>query len=125
MTEEFVSRGDKLARIKEITEQVAALEEEKDELREEAVEPMEGPELIVDSEGKKWRVSKVVGSTPVFHHGRISGLGESKRELITETKIVGAKLKDAVERGLIAPEVAAGLVSYNPKRPYAKFDPMP
>jgi hypothetical protein len=125
MTDELETRADKLARIQVIRAEIDRLTEEYEGLRDEAVVPMEGPELIVGADGKKYRVSPVSGSQPNYRNDRLNELTEEERALVTETKIIGARLKDALEKDLIPIEKAARLVSYSGKKPYPKFDPIP
>lgn len=116
--------GDKLTRLKEIKDQLESLKQEYDDLVTEVVVPMEAPEFVV-IDGKKYRVSRVASSDPVYDYAAMERLlTEEQRAAITETKIVGAKLKAEVQTGRIDPEVAMDIVTYRPKRPYPKFDPL-
>jgi hypothetical protein len=117
--------ADKLSRIKDIKDQMTALEFELDVLNELFVVPMKGVELIVGSDGTKYRVTKVAGNSPVYDYAVFESLSDYERTLISETKIVGAKLKSATETGRIDIDKVASLVSYKPKKPYAKFDQIP
>lgn len=116
--------GDKLDRMRVIREEIETLDAEYDTLRDEVVVEMTEPVLIAGSDGKKYRVSKVVGSQPVFHLAELHRLTEAQRHAVTETKISGAKLKAEIQAGRIDPMVAMHLVSYQGKRPYPKFDPV-
>ena len=116
--------ADKLRRMQEIAKTQAELQEEYDTLREEVVVPMTEPEFIVGEDGRKYRVTKVEGSTPVYHVDQLYRVPDEVREEITETKIVGSKLKAAVLAERLDPEVAMHLVHYKPNRPYPKYDPV-
>jgi hypothetical protein len=116
-------RADKLERIRVIREQMEALETEYDELRDEVIADLNEPVFIAGADGHKYRVSKVEGSQPVFHVEQLRRVPEELIPAITETKIVGAKLKAEVQAGRLDPEIAMHLVSYVPKRAYPKFDP--
>lgn len=116
-------RADKLRRMQEIRKELESLETEYDDLRDEVVIPWDGePEFIIGDDGRKYRVSRIEGSDPVYHYEHLEDLTKSQREAITEVKIVGAKLKAEIQAGRIHADDALNLVSYRPKKPYPKFD---
>lgn len=122
---EIVTRADKLARIQKIRDDIDTLTEEYEVLREEAVAPMEEPELIIGLDGKKYRVSPVHSNTTSYRMDRLDELTPEQRAAVTEVKITSAKLQDAVAKDLITVDQVARLVRFTPKKPYPKFDPIP
>lgn len=122
MSEQIITRGDKLARIQQIRLELEALESEYEILRTEAVVPMTEPEFIVGHDGRKYRVSPVYSSTTSYRLDRLDELTPEQTAAITETKIVAAKLKAAVEKEILDIDQAARLVTYTPKKPYPKYD---
>ena len=118
-------RGDKLARLRQIKTAMDDLKAEYDELVEEVVVPMTETEFVV-IDGTKYRVSRVASSDPVYDYEAAERLLTSEQlAAITDTKIVGAKLKAEMQTGRIDPEVAFDFVTYKKKKPYPKFDPIP
>lgn len=120
-------RLDLLEQMRQTRGTIDSLTEYYDEVRNEIVVPMEHGEvvLITGVDGRKYRVSKVQGSDPVYHYDEIDKrLTDAQKAEITETKVIGAKLKAAVEAGRIRADVLPHLVHYRPKKPYPKFDPV-
>ena len=116
--------SDKLARLKEIKDQISDLETEQTYLNELFVVPLEGPELIVGRDGVKYRVSKIVNNTAVYDMAVYESLDDETKAAITNTKISATKLQDAARLNKIPMETVVDLVTYVPKKPYAKFDPI-
>ena len=116
--------ADKLREMQGIRKTIETLEKRYEDLREEVVVPMTESEFIVGEDGRKYRVSRVETSTPIYHPDQLGRLSEEQREAITETKIVGSKLKAEIQAGRIDPQVAMHLVHYQPKKPFPKFDPV-
>ena len=121
----YLTRADRLARLQVIIEEQKSLKQEYDQLRDQAVVPMTEQEIIVGIGGKKYAVSKVVGTTARYHSDRLHLLTAFQRDAIVETKISGPRLKAATEDGTINPILASRLVDFTDNQPYPKFVPIP
>ena len=121
----YLTRADRLARLQVIIEEQKSLKQEYDQLRDQAVVPMTEQEIIVGFDGRKYAVSKVVGTTARYHSDRLHLLTSSQREAIVETKISGTRLKAATEDGTINPLLASRLVDFTDNQPYPKYVPIP
>jgi len=121
----YLTRADQLARLQVIIGEQKRLKQEYEKLRDQAVVPMTEQEIIVGIDGKKYVVSKVVGTTARYHSDRLHLLTAFQRDAIVDTTISGPRLKAATEDGTINPILASRLVDFTDNQPYPKFVPIP
>lgn len=117
--------ADKLRRMQEIRIETDSLQEEYDTLREEVVTPADAltePEFIIGVDGRKYRVTKVAGSQPVYNYAALADLTLEQQAAITDVKVSATKLKQAITLGVVEAEEALKVVTYKPKKPYPEFN---